>query len=90
MKIKTWGLCNAYLLAGNIDHNAALELWGKAINTKYTGHSVWVHGDINLGNLLVADGNLSVVIDFGKLAVGDPACDLTIPIFTDGQFKTIV
>jgi aminoglycoside phosphotransferase (APT) family kinase protein len=66
------------LLAGNIDHNAALELWGKAINTKYTGHSVWVHGDISLGNLLVADGNLSAVIDFGQLAVGDPACDLTI------------
>jgi aminoglycoside phosphotransferase (APT) family kinase protein len=29
-------------------------------------------------NLLVVDGRLSAVIDFGCSAVGDPACDLTI------------
>ncbi|GAC1330260.1 MAG: hypothetical protein NVSMB22_22390 [Chloroflexota bacterium] len=28
------------------------------------------------GNLLVVDGRLSAVIDFGGLNVGDPACDL--------------
>ncbi len=37
---------------------------------------VWVHGDLLPGNLLVADGRLSAVIDFGGLNVGDPACDL--------------
>ena len=30
------------------------------------------------GNLLVKRNQLSAVIDFGMLAVGDPACDLTI------------
>jgi aminoglycoside phosphotransferase (APT) family kinase protein len=30
------------------------------------------------GNLIVEDGRLSGVIDFGSCAVGDPACDLTI------------
>lgn len=30
------------------------------------------------GNLLVNDGKLSAVIDFGVSGVGDPACDLTI------------
>lgn len=66
------------LLAGKIDQNAALKLWGKALDTEYTNHPVWVHGDISPGNLLVANGNLTAVIDFGQLAVGDPACDLTI------------
>jgi aminoglycoside phosphotransferase (APT) family kinase protein len=37
-----------------------------------------VHGDISAGNLLVQKGNLSAVIDFGQLAVGDPACDLSV------------
>ena len=37
---------------------------------------VWVHGDPAPGNLLVRDGRLSAVIDFGTLAVGDPAVDL--------------
>lgn len=34
--------------------------------------------DIALGNLLIQAGRLSAVIDFGQLAVGDPACDLAI------------
>ena len=33
---------------------------------------------INAENLLVDDGRLNAVIDFGCSAVGDPACDLTI------------
>lgn len=37
-----------------------------------------MHGDIAAGNLLVESGRLSAVIDFGCLAVGDPACDLAI------------
>jgi aminoglycoside phosphotransferase (APT) family kinase protein len=42
----------------------------------WDGEEVWVHGDLLPGNLLVADGRLSAVIDFGCLNVGDPACDL--------------
>jgi aminoglycoside phosphotransferase (APT) family kinase protein len=37
-----------------------------------------VHGDIAVGNVLLRDGRLSAVIDFGTCAVGDPACDLVI------------
>jgi aminoglycoside phosphotransferase (APT) family kinase protein len=39
---------------------------------------VWFHGDIASGNLLVAGGELTAVIDFGTSGVGDPACDLVI------------
>ena len=33
---------------------------------------------MSIGNLLVTGGKLSAVIDFGQMAVGDPACDLAI------------
>jgi aminoglycoside phosphotransferase (APT) family kinase protein len=39
---------------------------------------VWFHGDVAHGNLLVADGKLAAVIDFGTSGIGDPACDLVI------------
>jgi aminoglycoside phosphotransferase (APT) family kinase protein len=39
---------------------------------------VWVHGDIANANLLVKNGRLCAVLDFGCSAVGDPACDLAI------------
>jgi aminoglycoside phosphotransferase (APT) family kinase protein len=39
---------------------------------------VWVHGDVSGSNLLVRDGRLSAVIDWGSCAVGDPACDLAV------------
>ena len=37
-----------------------------------------VHGDITGTNLVVRDGRLAGVVDFGCSAYGDPACDLTI------------
>lgn len=38
----------------------------------------WLHGDIAPGNLLLNEGKLAAVIDFGLMAVGDPACDYAI------------
>ncbi len=42
---------------------------------------MWVHGDLQPGNLLVERGRLSAVIDFGCLGTGDPACDM-MPAWT--------
>ena len=39
---------------------------------------MWFHGDVAAGNLLVRDGRLAAVIDFGTSGVGDPACDVVI------------
>ncbi|MHB1295296.1 MAG: aminoglycoside phosphotransferase family protein [Anaerolineae bacterium] len=39
---------------------------------------VWIHGDLQSGNLLAVDGRLSAVIDFGCLGVGDPAAELIV------------
>ena len=41
-------------------------------------HHPWVDGDLHPLNLLVADGQLSAVIDWGDLCAGDPATDLSI------------
>ena len=54
------------------------KLWHEAVSSKWEHLPVWVHGDIATGNLLIKDGGLEAVIDFGQLAIGDPACDLVI------------
>lgn len=64
-------------LGERIDGAAALRSWDEALAASvWDGAQVWVHGDLLPGNLLVVDGRLSAVIDYGGLGVGDPACDL--------------
>jgi aminoglycoside phosphotransferase (APT) family kinase protein len=65
-------------LANEMNSSGALEVWEAALATSWENHPVWLHGDLNPSNLLVVDGRLSAVIDFGNMAVGDPACDLAI------------
>ena len=66
------------VLKGRIDTDLAREVWDAALATSWDRTPVWFHGDIASGNLLVRDGRLSAVIDFGTSGVGDPACDLVI------------
>lgn len=66
------------VLKGRIDADLAREVWDAALATSWDRPPVWFHGDIASGNLLVRDGRLSAVIDFGTSGVGDPACDLVI------------
>lgn len=64
-------------LAGRLDTAVAGDIWAAALS-EWHGPALWVHGDMSAGNLLVQDGALCAVIDFGCAAVGDPACDLVI------------
>jgi aminoglycoside phosphotransferase (APT) family kinase protein len=72
------------LLTGALDRveamprDAIMEVWAAALRSSWDGRPVWFHGDVAPGNLLVRDGRLSAVIDFGTCGVGDPACDLAI------------
>jgi aminoglycoside phosphotransferase (APT) family kinase protein len=63
------------LLAADIDAKAATTVWDTALASNWDQAPMWVHGDVTASNLLVADGALHAVIDFGCAAVGDPACD---------------
>lgn len=64
-------------LGERVDRTAVLRSWDESLGApEWDGPAVWVHGDLLPGNLLVRDGRLSAVIDFGCLNVGDPACDL--------------
>ena len=61
-----------------ISTDQATAVWETAMATPWDGPPVWFHGDVNAANLLVRDGRLCAVIDFGCSGVGDPACDVTI------------
>jgi aminoglycoside phosphotransferase (APT) family kinase protein len=63
-------------LDGTIDSAAALAVWDEAVRTPGAGRDVWLHGDLQPGNLLVSGGRLGAVIDFGCMGTGDPAVDL--------------
>lgn len=65
-------------LNGVIDTTSAAAVWDTALAAEGRNPPVWVHGDVTGANLLVVEGRLSAVIDFGCSAVGDPACDTTI------------
>ena len=66
------------LLRDVIDPYAATSIWEAAVEERSHREPVWVHGDVATGNLLVKDGRLCGVIDFGQLAAGDPSCDVSI------------
>ncbi|MEI5101902.1 aminoglycoside phosphotransferase family protein [Streptomyces sp. PmtG] len=60
-----------------VDCDAVAAVWQDALATPaWAGPPVWLHADLMPGNLLVAGGRLTAVIDFGCTGVGDPACDL--------------
>jgi aminoglycoside phosphotransferase (APT) family kinase protein len=63
----------------DLDVNECLRIWGRAMDSfgderPSTHH--WVHGDLFAENLLLREGRLAAVLDFGGLSVGDPTVDL--------------
>ncbi|MCP3765061.1 aminoglycoside phosphotransferase family protein [Domibacillus sp. A3M-37] len=72
------------------DESILTRLWDLALDSKWERDPVWLHGDIAVGNILVQDGKLSSVIDFGVLGVGDPSCDAAIAwTFFDNESRKV-
>ena len=71
------GQAAVHMLDESLQHRARIWL-DQATESAWSSAPVWVHGDMAAGNLLLHDGRLCGVIDFGCMAVGDPACDLTM------------
>ena len=66
-------------LEGVIDTRAATAAWEEALRAPpWRGGRVWTHGDLLPGNLLVSDGRLTAVLDWGGAGIGDPASDLLV------------
>ncbi|WP_067663521.1 aminoglycoside phosphotransferase family protein [Nocardia miyunensis] len=65
-------------LTDRIDVTLATAVWNTAVAGRWNRSPVWFHGDIAPGNLLIDNGKLTAVIDFGTCGVGDPACDLVL------------
>ncbi|MDP9444289.1 MAG: aminoglycoside phosphotransferase family protein [Actinomycetota bacterium] len=60
-----------------VDAPAALTVWELAqAAPPWSGPPAWFHGDLIEGNLLMRDGRLSAILDWGTFGVGDPACEL--------------
>ena len=66
-------------LDGMLDAGAVTAAWDAALQApEWDRPPVWIHGDLQPGNLLAQQGRLCAVIDFGCLGVGDPACELIV------------
>lgn len=65
------------LATDGVDVDRATAVWDAAVAAPaYAGPPTWVHGDLLAANLLVADGRLVGVLDWGITGTGDPATDL--------------
>ena len=59
--------------------DALRAVWADALSAPvHTGPRVRIHGDLHPANLIVKDGALAAVIDFGDTTTGDPATDLAV------------
>ena len=66
-------------LGDSIDAGAVIAAWEDAIAAPdWEGPPVWIHGDLDARNLLVENGRITGLLDWGCLCVGDPACDVKV------------
>ena len=73
---------------GDVDTTAALKIWLELRDLKLCDNNHgWIHGDLLRPNLLVFNGKLSAIIDFGRASIGDPALDI-IPAWAVLTSKT--
>ncbi len=62
----------------HLDVRRVGRVWDLALSAPgWDGTPVWLHADLLPGNLLVRDGRLAGILDFGAMATGDPAYDVT-------------
>lgn len=65
-------------LSGQYDPKLLTDIWELALAASFQSSPLWLHGDVAVGNLLVQNGRLCGVIDFGTMGVGDPSSDLVM------------
>ncbi|MER7761640.1 aminoglycoside phosphotransferase family protein [Streptomyces sp. NPDC097619] len=79
-----------------VDTAAAVAEWEAALAAPGPEDApVWIHADLQPGNVLLRQGRLGAVIDFGCFGLGDPAVDLIaawylLPAHARDTFRTAV
>ena len=64
-------------LRDHVDGARLLSVWKEALDAvPYRGPPLWLHGDMHPANILVRNGRIVAIIDFGDLCSGDPASDI--------------
>ena len=64
-------------LPDGIDRTLVREAWAAHVAVPtWDGPALWLHGDLHPHNLVIRNGAVAAVIDFGDLTAGDPATDL--------------
>lgn len=75
-----------------LDGARLMAVWEEALaQPPWSSPGRWLHGDLHPCNLVVHEGRLAAVIDFGDLCAGDPATDLAagwmlLPASAHGRF----
>lgn len=52
--------------------------WSAGLTAPESKERVWIHGDLHPGNIVIAENQLTALIDFGDVTAGDPAYDLAV------------
>ncbi len=52
------------------------EVWSRGVAAEESPIRVWIHGDLHPKNVVVRDGRLAGILDWGDITSGDPATDL--------------
>jgi aminoglycoside phosphotransferase (APT) family kinase protein len=64
-------------LEGIIDTKAVIAVWDDCLAAPvWDKPFVWSHGDLLPGNVVVHNGQISAILDFSSVGIGDPACDV--------------
>lgn len=65
------------------------KMWERALNSPIDVGATWLHGDLHPRNILVENGQISGIIDWGDLTSGDLATDLASiwMLFSDRNFR---
>jgi aminoglycoside phosphotransferase (APT) family kinase protein len=78
-------------LGAAIDAGAVTAAWEAALAApEWGGAPVWIHGDLDARNLLVEEGRITGLLDWGAMCVGDPACDVKVAwAVLDGKTRPV-
>jgi aminoglycoside phosphotransferase (APT) family kinase protein len=72
----------------NLITSKIMNTWNQALNAPIDVRATWIHGDLHARNVLVENGAIAGIIDWGDITSGDLATDLASAWMLFGESKT--